>query len=417
VKNMSATLFRDALHKVYIPRIQRETASFTANILGARGGLLSVLVYFFEYGRWDSPVVMGAEGQSLNAEDQLFILMEAGQHLTATRGFSAAEARICYERAEPLCHFLNRPLSLYAALMGQWRYSFVTDKLTATMQIAERVYSLALEQNDSALIIGGNLILAMTHYYLGDFELARRYTTRGLQIWRAGGVKSPVGEVDAPAVSCLCFEAILEWHAAEIAPCEATIAEAISLAKELNDIHGLAKALHYKAVFGFYERNPAKVERLTSDLMELSARHNFAHWLAVGGMLRGWARSASGDTVGGISWIEEGIGAYRASGSMIGLPFWLALKAEALHLANRTSEALAVIREAEVLVEKSEQHDMQAELRRLRGVFFAAIGVYEAQIEASFYAAISTAKRQKSALLAKRAEASYAEYRCQKGEP
>jgi hypothetical protein len=49
--------------------------------------------------------------------------------------------------------------------MGQWRYSFVTDKLTATMQIAERVYSLALEQNDSALIIGGNLILAMTHYY------------------------------------------------------------------------------------------------------------------------------------------------------------------------------------------------------------------------------------------------------------
>jgi hypothetical protein len=69
----NAGLFRDALHKVYIPRIQRETASFTANILGARGGLLSVLVYFFEHGRWDSPVVMGAEGQSLNAEDQLFI--------------------------------------------------------------------------------------------------------------------------------------------------------------------------------------------------------------------------------------------------------------------------------------------------------------------------------------------------------
>jgi hypothetical protein len=35
----NAGLFRDALHKVYIPRIQRETASFTANILGARGGL------------------------------------------------------------------------------------------------------------------------------------------------------------------------------------------------------------------------------------------------------------------------------------------------------------------------------------------------------------------------------------------
>jgi hypothetical protein len=39
------------------------------------------------------------------------------------------------------------------------------------------------------------------------------------------------------------------------------------------------------------------------------------------------------------------------------------------------------------------------------------------QIEASFREAISTAKRQKSASLAKRAETSYAEYRRQKQAP
>ena len=150
----NAGLFREALHEVYIPRIQRGDAYFAANVLGARGALLSVLVHFFEHGRWGSPVEMGVEGQSLTAEDQLFILMQAGLYLTATRGFGAPEARICYERAESLCHSLNRPLLLYSALMGQWRYSLVTDKLTATMQIAKRVYSLAQEQNDSALMIG-----------------------------------------------------------------------------------------------------------------------------------------------------------------------------------------------------------------------------------------------------------------------
>ena len=149
----NAGLFREALHEVYIPRIQRGNASFAAKVLGARGALLSVLVHFFEHGRWGSPVEMGVEGQSLTAEDQLFILMQAGLYLTATRGFAAPEARICYERAESLCHSLNRPLLLYSALIGQWRYSLVTDKLTATMQIAKRVYSLAQEQNDSALMI------------------------------------------------------------------------------------------------------------------------------------------------------------------------------------------------------------------------------------------------------------------------
>ena len=74
----NAGLFRAALHEVYVPRIQRGNANFTANVLGARGALLSVLVHFFERGRWGSPVEMGVEGQSLTAEDRLFILMEAG---------------------------------------------------------------------------------------------------------------------------------------------------------------------------------------------------------------------------------------------------------------------------------------------------------------------------------------------------
>ena len=55
-------------------------------------------------------------------------------------------------------------------------------------------------------------------------------------------------EVDAPAVACLCYEALSEWHFGEIASCQATMAEAISLAKELNDMHALAMALYCAAV-------------------------------------------------------------------------------------------------------------------------------------------------------------------------
>ena len=170
----------------------------------------------------------------------------------------------------------------------------------------------------------------------------------------------------------------------------------------------------FAAYLAHYERNPAEVERLASDLIELSTRQNFAYWLAIGAIFRGWARSASGDTAEGISWIEDGIEDYRATGSMLAVPYLLALKAEALHLADRTSEALEAIREAEALVERSEERWWCAELHRLRGVFLAAMGAEETQIEASFCEAIRIAKEQKSISLEKRAEATYAEYRRQK---
>src|SRR5208337_1070015 len=92
----NAGLFREALHEVYIPRIQRGNAAFAANVLGVRGALLSILAHFFEYGRWGSPVQTDVEGQSLTGEYELFILTQAGLYLTATRGMGASEPRICY---------------------------------------------------------------------------------------------------------------------------------------------------------------------------------------------------------------------------------------------------------------------------------------------------------------------------------
>ncbi|HEY5743667.1 MAG TPA: hypothetical protein VIS99_14125, partial [Terrimicrobiaceae bacterium] len=408
-----AGLFHEALHEIYIPRIQRGNASFAANILGAKGALLSVLIHFFEGGRWGSSVRVGVGEQGLTEEDQLFILIQAALNITAMRE-SAPEARICYERAESLCHSLNRPMLLYVALMGQWRYSLVAGKLAAAMPLAKRLYSLAQEQNDSALMIGACAAVVATYYWSGDFETARQYTTRALQIWRSAGVRSPFQEVDAQPVSCLSHEALLEWHFGEIPSSHAAIAEAISLAKELNDMHGLALALIYAAQLAYYERSGAEVERLASDLIELSTRHSFAHWLAGGEVLRGWARSASGNTAEGLSWIEDGIEDYRATGSTLLGPLFLALKAEALHLADRSSDALQAITEAEALVERTGRRYISAELHRLRGVFLAATGAGEAQIEEAFCAAIRIAREQKSISLEKRAEATYAEYRRQK---
>jgi hypothetical protein len=90
------------------------------------------------------------------------------------------------------------------------------------------------------------------------------------------------------------------------------------------------------------------------------------------------------------------------------------MKAEALHLGDRTPEALEAIKEAQAIAARSGERRWCAELHRLRGVFLAAMGAHETEIEASFCEAIRIAKEQKSVSLEKRAEATYAEYRRQK---
>jgi len=58
-----------------------------------------------------------------------------------------------------------------------------------------------------------------------------------------------------------------EWHFGEIASCHALKDEAVALAKELKDMNAVPLALHWAAVLGVYERNPARVgqEAVDSD--------------------------------------------------------------------------------------------------------------------------------------------------------
>jgi predicted ATPase len=228
---------------------------------------------------------------------------------------------------------------------------------------------------------------------------------------------SGVEELMAPAIACLCTVAETEWHFGEIASSRGSLSKAKSLAKKLNDVHGLVQALSVGAFIEYCERKASEVQKIASEMLELSTRHNFAFFRSGAAILRGWAQSALGATTRGVLSVELGIGAWRANGAIIDLSFWLALKAESLHLVGLTLKALETLKEAEQLIKRSEERYWCAELHRLRAVFLSAIGSDQTQIEASFHAAIKTAQEQKSVSLVRRAKKSYAEWRAQTKGP
>jgi hypothetical protein len=129
----------------------------------------------------------------------------------------------------------------------------------------------------------------------------------------------------------------------------------------VNFAHQAFRAL--PSIFPFSMNSATNTQETDDVQTEIGATANAE---VLQGALGAWARSASGDTAEGITSIEHGIGDFRATGSVLALPGCLARKAEALHLADRTSEALEAISEAEALAERFEQRVSFAELRRLR---------------------------------------------------
>ena len=87
----------------------------------------------------------------------------------------------------------------------------------------------------------------------------------------------------------------------------------------------------------------------------LSTEHRFAHWLAGGALLRGWALVEQGQGEEGITQLCQGIAMSQATGAKLGKPYTLARLAEAYGNIGEVEKGLDVLtdmQEASALLEE-----------------------------------------------------------------
>jgi predicted ATPase len=87
--------------------------------------------------------------------------------------------------------------------------------------------------------------------------------------------------------------------------------------------------------------------------------------MAGGTILRGWALVAQGQEEG-ISQMQQGLAAYRATGSELFRPLWLARLAEAHGQVGRADEGLRALDEALAAAHATGERFWEAELHRLQ---------------------------------------------------
>jgi predicted ATPase len=181
---------------------------------------------------------------------------------------------------------------------------------------------------------------------------------------------------------------------------------AVALAREFGHRHTLAQILYFTARFYQFRREPQTVAEHAEACVAIAEEHGFSFWRADGMKLLGWALAMQGRHAEGLAHLHEGLVAYRATGALTGVPYDLALLAEACGQAGLVEEGLAALGEALTIVDHTGERNHEAELHRLEGEL--RLRHEEPVAEFCFRRALDIARRQGARSLELRAAMSLA---------
>ena len=120
-----------------------------------------------------------------------------------------------------------------------------------------------------------------------------------------------------PGVPCLSYAALTLWMLGYPDQALKRSHEAFTLAQELSHAYTRTRALVYAAILYGLRREWSTVQELAEAALALATEQGFAQWVGPGIFSRGQALAAQGQYEEGITQMQQGLAAMRATGAEI----------------------------------------------------------------------------------------------------
>jgi predicted ATPase len=210
--------------------------------------------------------------------------------------------------------------------------------------------------------------MEVTLIHLGDFARAIQHFEKALLLYdpelhRYDAFRYSQNSV----VGARCHAAWALWFLGKPDQALNQIGEALTLARELSEPHGLAHTLCFAAVLHQLRGESRMAQERAEAAIAISGDHGLMLYQASATVVRGWALIEQGRQDEAIELIRQGLAAHRAIGVEVSRSHFLALLAEGLSKAGRNEEELRVLEEALALTQRNGEQYYQAELCRLKG--------------------------------------------------
>lgn len=317
------------------------------------------------------PEAQGAEQVERDRTELRLQLLLAGR-LIATAGYGADPIEAVYARALALSEALGDAASRSKIRLGLEGWHFMRGDFTQAMAIARQVEAdLGLPvpgQDDRLARIQSQWAIANIVFHQGQLGRAVAMMDACLADYRQLGHRAMA--VQDPGVMCLCYSS---WGLWELGRADEALARAhsvVDLSVGLNHRFSMGEAYGFLAVAHWFRGEIAPGLDAARRAIEICESGGFSVWLAHARVVHGRLlaeRGQPGDVAAGIEEMRQGEAMWAATGAVVTRAFYQALLAEGLVQAGRDDEALALLRGAWALIERSGERYWAPELARAIG--------------------------------------------------
>jgi TOMM system kinase/cyclase fusion protein len=352
-----------------------------------------------------------------HAQRELDLQVALGPALMATKGLAAPEVEHAYTRARELCQQIGKTPQLFLVLMGLCILYRQRGEFRTARQVGEQCLALAQHADEPALLLEAHRALGVPLFYLGELAPSRFHLEEGSALYDLQQYRSHTFRYGLdPGVNCLLVAWPL-WLLGYPDQALERSRDALTLAQELSHPYSLAYALQSAMRLHRFRREVWAAREQAEALVTLANQQGFAQWVAGGTMMCGWALTVQGRAEEGMEQMHQGLTAWRAMRIEAGLPYWLAMLAEAYGSTGQVEAGMRVLAEALALVDTTEERWWAAELHRLKGELLLALSTDNtAEAETCLHQALEIARRQKAKSLDLRAAMSLSRLWQQQGK-
>jgi predicted ATPase len=323
-----------------------------------------------------------------------------GPALMATRGFAAPETEQTYARAWELCQHVEASPELFPILWGLCRFYTVRASLQRARELGERFLALTRPADDPTLCMVAHLALGIPLFLLGEFPASYVHVEQSMALSTLPAHHALAVHYGLdPGIQCLCYAALNLWVLGYQDQAFGRIHEAVTRARVISHPLSLTFAQTWAAVLQQQRGEWQAGQQWAEATCMLAVEQGFVQQLASATMIWGCILTRQGQVGEGIERMQQGLQAWRATGSEILVPYHLTLLAEAHGKAGDIAAGLQLLAEALAQMEATGERFYEAELYRLKGeLLLAQEGTRQKlqEAETCFRQALDTARRQQA---------------------
>jgi class 3 adenylate cyclase/predicted ATPase len=340
-----------------------------------------------------------------------------GTVLQSVKGYAADETGRTFARARELWEQLGSPSEFLQVSYAQSIYHAIRGELKLAHRLDEDLLRLSRQRNEPAglflahqsrgrnLMFAGRLVAARSHL---EEAIALCDPETDQSVVRQAGLHPQVASQGFLAIVLFC----LGYPVQALTRSTATIADARRLAHPPS----LAMSLTNAARLLSFTGNGAALDEWAGELATMADEQGFLLWRAAGIIFRGWVRVNTGDVAEGISLLNRGLAAYRATGARAWVPYQIDLLARAYEIVGQIEQAVDLLDDSLEIIGRTGERWLTAELYRHKGQLLLRQGRSEAA-EELYSKALNIAQEQEAKLWELRAAMSLARLRRDQGRP